>query len=173
MRVMGIDPGIKGAIAVLEVISFHPQDLKVKLISVRDFPLVKEIKNKSKNTTRNRLDLKSLAFQMELDSLDVKFAMIEDVGKRQTEADPLSAFAFGYATGAVSGMLASNGLQIEKVKPEVWKSFFGLTSDKKLSIQWASRLVPESIEHLTLAKHDGRAEAILLAYYAARFLRRK
>ena len=36
---------------------------------------------------------------MELDSLDVKYAMIEDVGKRQTEADPLSAFAFGYATG--------------------------------------------------------------------------
>ena len=48
MRVMGIDPGIKGAIAVLEVISFHPQDLKVKLVSVRDFPLVKEIKTNQK-----------------------------------------------------------------------------------------------------------------------------
>ena len=70
---------------------------------------------------------------------------------------------------AVSGMLASNSIQIEKVKPEVWKSFFWTFKRQKLSIKLADKLVPESIEHLTLAKHDGRAEAILLAYYAADF----
>lgn len=173
MKVMGIDPGIKGAFCVLELIG-NPNSIgkkEIKLIKVCDFPLYKEIKNKSKETTRNRIDLKSLALLIEMYLDDVAIVLIEDVGKRATEADPLSHFAFGYATGAVHGIVSAYGKTIEKIKPEVWKSSFGLSQDKKKSIELAKRLVPESKEFLTLSKHDGRAEAMLLAYFAAQNLR--
>lgn len=175
MKIIGVDPGIKGAFCVLEVLG-NPNSIgkrEVKLLFVSDFPLYKEIKNKLKETTRNRIDLKSLALLLEMNSQGVNLVLIEDVGKRATGADPLSHFAFGYATGAVHGIFSLIGIPIEKIKPEVWKAEFGLSSDKNKSIELAKRLVPESKEFLTLKSHDGRAEAILLAYLAAQKLRFK
>lgn len=167
MRVMGIDPGIKGAFAVIELL----KDGGLRLVTAQDFPILKEIKNKTKGTTRNRLDLSVLGNQLEVWSSGVKICLIEDVGKMATASDPLSAFAFGYATGAVNSLISFFGIKVEKMKPEIWKSYFALSSDKKKSIELALKLVPESKEFLTLLKHDGRAEAILLAYYAAKNVR--
>jgi hypothetical protein len=48
----------------------------------------------------------------------------------------------------------------------VWKRSLGLTSDKRASLDRARLMFPSA--DLRLAKHDGRAEALLLAHYAMR-----
>lgn len=175
IRVVGIDPGIKGAFCVLEISGTFKfgEKQSVKLITVQDFPLYKEVKSKIKNTTRNRIDLKALALQLEINLAGAKICLIEDVGKMPTKSDPLAAFAFGFSTGAVSALVAQANIPLEKIRPDVWKAQFGLTSDKSKSIALAKKLVPASAEFLTLTKHDGRAEAVLLAYFAATHLRFK
>ena len=58
-----------------------------------------------------------------------------------------------------------------KVKPQVWKKHFGLitkgltkTQRKHLSIELAKKLYPSVADQLTASK-DGRAEALLIARY--------
>jgi hypothetical protein len=61
-----------------------------------------------------------------------------------------------------------------KVKPQVWKKYFGLiskgltkTQRKHLSIELAKELFPSVALQLTASK-DGRAEALLIAEYMRR-----
>ena len=58
-------------------------------------------------------------------------------------------------------MLATAGFELVQVHPATWKKHFKLTSDKELSRALATRLFPAAPLHLK--KHDGRAEALLLA----------
>ncbi len=167
---MGIDPGIRGALCVLEV--YGPYQ-RPKLITVLDFPLKEVSKSKAKGTTATRIDLKALAFLIDAWSSGVKIALIEDVGTVGTNADPFSSFVFGFATGAVHGILSATDIQIEVIKPAVWKAGYGLTADKNKSIALAKKLIPECERYLTLKKHDGRSEAILLANFAAVNIRKK
>lgn len=161
IRVMGIDPGIKGAFCVLEL----KLGQKPTLITIKDFPLM-ELK-RANGTAKIRLDLPSLAFSLDMFSSNVGIALIEDVGAMTTQADPIRMFTFGFATGAVHGILGSIGIKVEAVRPEIWKAMMGLSKDKQRSFDLALKLYPEAAKYLTLKKHDGRAEALLLAHFAA------
>lgn len=153
---MGIDPGVKGAICIYD---------GVKIVDCFDMPTV-DITVKGKE--RKRLDILNLAFKIDAVAPLINFALIEDVGQVGTNADPFSSFVFGFATGAVHGVLTTCLIPVEKIKPSVWKAALGLSSDKDLSIEKAKRLIPDSSKYLTLKKHDGRAEAILLAFVASK-----
>lgn len=170
IRIIGIDPGIKGAFCVLEI--ENPAS-KPKLITIKDFPVISSIRNKATGAMKNNIDLPSLSFLLEQYSSEVKMALIEDVGRMQTQADPIRSFTFGFATGSVHGILASLGIKIEMVRPDVWKASLGLDSNKKKSLDLARRLYPESEKYINLMKHDGRAEALLLAHFAATHLKVK
>ena len=52
------------------------------------------------------------------------------------------------------------------VTPQAWKKAMKLTSDKKQSLAMARELWPNA--PLNFAKHDGRAEALLMAEYLRR-----
>ena len=76
----------------------------------------------------------------------------------------------GYAelTGYI---FAKTPEHFHKVKPQVWKKYFGLiskdltkTEKKHLSIDLAKKLFP-SVEGKLSASKDGRAEALLIARY--------
>jgi hypothetical protein len=160
--IIGVDPGVKGAVAVYDA---HAGSL----VRVFDMPTY-DIK--VKGNTRARIDFLSLALKIDAYSPMVAFALIEDVGQVGTNADPFSAFVFGFATGGVHGVLAACLIPIQKVKPSVWKAEMGLTANKAESIALAHKLVPESKSEIHLKKHDGRAEAVLLAAYAVRKLKK-
>lgn len=74
-----------------------------------------------------------------------------------------SSFAFGVGFGSLLGILRAMQIPIKLVTPAMWKRDMGLSSDKRASLDKARLLHPEA--ELCLAKHDGRAEAILLAHW--------
>jgi crossover junction endodeoxyribonuclease RuvC len=74
-----------------------------------------------------------------------------------------SSFSFGVGFGSILGVVQALHLPIEFVTPAVWKRGLGLASDKRASLDKARLLFPAA--DLRLAKHDGRAEALLLAHW--------
>lgn len=152
--IIGIDPGISGAIAFVS---------EGKFIAVYDLPT---IKIKSKNGTKNRIDLESFSLLIDSYSKDVLTAFIEEVGQIGTKADPFSSFVFGFSTGLVHGVLGAFSIPINTIRPNIWKAFLGLDSDKNKSMEKAIRLFPEAAKHLTRKMDHGRAEALLIAYFA-------
>jgi hypothetical protein len=161
---MGIDPGLNGAVAILDTSE------SLKIVTVFDIPTYEL---KVKGNKRKRTDIISLAFKIDSYSQLIKLALIEEVGQIGTKADPFSSFVFGFATGAVHGVLNACLIPVQTIRPDVWKASLGLSADKNKSIEKAKRLVTGSEEFLTLKKHDGRAEAILLAYLAYKHLGEK
>ncbi len=157
--IMGIDPGVTGAVAIIDYVTF-------KLVTVFDFPTEKNSKG------RSRIDFLKTAFLIDAYASLTVVALIEEVGQVGTNADPFSAFVFGFATGGVHGVLSACLIPIALVKPQVWKMDMGLSSNKEDSVARAISLFPnEAPKYLKLKKHHGRAEAILLAWYARKHLR--
>ena len=72
-----------------------------------------------------------------------------------------SSFKFGMAFGAAIAILERINCPWELVTPHKWKADMKLTSDKDLSLAMARELWPNAPLHLQ--KHNGRAEALLMA----------
>lgn len=86
-----------------------------------------------------------------------------------------SMFNFGCGFGWIQGILEALRFPYELVPPQRWKKAFGVTSDKHTSIRAAQRLFP-GVSLLASPRcrieNDGMAEALLLAEYARRNLGR-
>src|SRR5207253_1693340 len=74
----------------------------------------------------------------------------------------VSSFGFGRSVGVVHGVLAALGYPSTRIAPEVWKRQMNLIGAvKDASRTRALKYFPRA--PLDLKKHDGRAEALLLA----------
>ncbi|NVO06567.1 MAG: hypothetical protein HXX19_11835 [Rhodoferax sp.] len=71
---------------------------------------------------------------------------------------------FGVIRALVSGKVAPDGMTI--INPRDWKKLFGLGTDKNASRETALRLYPEA--PVKLVKHHNRAEAILIGHWLLR-----
>ena len=78
-----------------------------------------------------------------------------------------STFKFGKAYGVVIGVVAALKIPVHFVAPSVWKRHFGLSADKEEARARALQYWPERAELFARKKDHGRAEAALLARYAA------
>jgi hypothetical protein len=96
--------------------------------------------------------------------------VIEDVHGAPGQSAP-AAFNFGYGVGIIIGAAIAAGLELERVAPQVWKRALKVPADKRASRARASELLPAFSHLWPLAKHDGRAEAAMLALYAERYLK--
>ena len=171
LDVIGVDIGITGGIALLQGDTAR----------VWDFPTIERLVGKKK---RRRLDPNGLARLIGgvvlADYLDPDDAVAY---VERAHASPRmgvsSAFAFGECLGLVVGILAHLAVPIHFVNPEQWKRGMGLTKkgsrelgrneerDKHPSIDLARKLYPALHQQLNYAKHDGRAEALLIAHWGA------
>jgi crossover junction endodeoxyribonuclease RuvC len=147
--IVGIDPGLTGAIAVL-----GPGG---ELELLADLPIIRD----------GRLawvDAQGMTSIL-IDSLHGRpaRAVIERVSSMPKQG-VASAFTFGVGVGSLLALVQARYLPIELVTAAVWKRALGLSSDKRASLNKARLLYPTA--DLTLAKHDGRAEALLLAHWA-------
>ncbi len=149
MLILGIDPGLTGAMAILD--SDGAPELVADLPVIRDRSLA-------------WIDGGSLQSTL-LDALRgcPCRAVVERVSAMPRQG-VASSFAFGVGLGSILATLQTLHLPIELVTPAAWKLALGLGKDKRASIDKARLLFPTA--DLRLAKHDGRAEALLLAYYA-------
>lgn len=147
--IIAVDPGLTGAVAVLS-----PGG---ELECVADLPVIRD----------GRLSWidggRFTSFLIDASRGRLARAVVERVGAMPRQGIA-SAFNFGAGLGSVLSILQARHLPIELVTPAVWKRALGLTNDKHASLNRARLLFPTA--DLTLAKHDGRAEAILLAYWA-------
>ena len=153
---IGIDPGLNGALAVLA------SDGTIELLV--DLPVIRD---------------RSLAWidgaQLQSTLLDALRGRTARAVVERVSAMPkqgvASSFQFGVSFGSILSVLQTLQVRIELVTPCVWKRALGLSRDKHASLHKARLLFPSA--DLRLAKHDGRAEALLLAHYAQTRARRE
>jgi hypothetical protein len=74
-----------------------------------------------------------------------------------------STFQFGRAVGVITAVCELSRYPLHLVRPQAWKKHYHLSSDKGEALDMARMLWPEA--KLTLKKHIGRAEALLIAEY--------
>ena len=74
-----------------------------------------------------------------------------------------STFKFGMAYGAAISLAQRFNVHVNGVAPRIWKKALKLDSDKDTSLLLARELWPNA--PLARKKDNGRAEALLLAYW--------
>lgn len=146
--IIGIDPGISGAIAML---------IDNELMIVSDMPVLKP----GKKTIIDARELASL-LDSDYDGNPVH-VVIENVASRPNQGVS-SMFSLGHSAGMIEGVVAALGYPYSMIAPAKWKRKAGLLGkDKEASRALAKRLYPDA--DLRYKKHHGRAEAILIARY--------
>jgi hypothetical protein len=157
--VIGVDPGLTGAIAAIfpsGEIEFH------------DMPVLVSAKRSGKGKD-TQIDYAGLAHILRrYPARGEVMAIVEQVGVMPGEG-PTGAFKFGLCNGALFATLATLQIPYTKAIPQTWKRPFGLLkTEKDEARQKALQLFPQCIDHLNLKKHSGRADALLLAEYLRR-----
>ena len=147
--ILAIDPGIHGAFAWCEA-EF--------LIDLADMPTI-EVRGKHKIDTRAVCELMAMR--------DVSLVVIEQAQAMPGGQGITSAFNYGFGAGVLEGVAIGLGLPIEMIRPAVWKKASGTPADKGACRQMASRLWPGKAQDFRRVKDDGRADAALLARWAA------
>ena len=154
MLIVGIDPGITGAVAAVT-----PSGA---LQWVVDMP----IRDAGKRARKaNEIDGASLARLLRVYVADIGEVWIEEVSAMPGQGVS-SMFGLGDSRGCIRGVIEALGLSTQRVHPRAWKRSLGLDSDKDASRALAIRLYP-GCEALARKKDHNRAEAILLARYGA------
>lgn len=151
---IGIDPGLSGAIAALNVEEGE--------LYVYDMPTLEVTRN-----SKNKREISaSLLFDILRDHKSAELAILERVGAMPGQGVS-STFQFGRSVGIVEGVLASLGLPVKIVSPKVWQAGASVRGGKDGSRQRAIELFPRCANTFARKKDDGRADAALMAWYAA------
>lgn len=156
MLTLGIDPGLGGAFALY--------DIDGGLLDVQDVPVL-EARTSTRKIKRS-IDAYEAARMVDVWAKDIGLVMLEQVGVRPGEG-AVGAFSFGEGYGLVRGICIAHFLRVETVTPQVWKRAMGVKGDKDESRARASQLMPSQCGRWSLKKHDGRAEAALIAMFGA------
>lgn len=147
MVTIGIDPGIRGAVAVFE---------NGSLINVLDLPVVPE---------KGKLKIDAAALGALLHRLKPAKATLERVGAMPGQG-VTSMFNFGRTVGVIEGVLGALAIPVDLVPASLWKPALRVPVDKHSARHRASQLMPAGVHWWPLAKHDGRAEAALIGLWA-------
>ena len=151
MLLAGIDPGLSGAIAIY--------DTYTGTVETFDMP-VHEVMRGGK--TKRDVDGHTLADLLRAERLG--HAFIEQVSSMPRQGVS-GVFAFGKAFGVVIGVVCSVGVPHSFVTASAWKKHFKLPAAKDAARAKASQLFPAAADQWRLVKHDGRAEAALIALW--------
>jgi crossover junction endodeoxyribonuclease RuvC len=157
--VIGIDPGISGALAL------HSTD---GLMAVTDIPTV--AKGKGAGRVKNEVNPAALVSLLRewATYRDEVLVVVERVSSMPGQG-VASMMSLGDTVGCIRGVIAARGYAIEWVTPQRWKKHFGLPADKEFARAKAIQLYPEA--KLDRKKDHNRAEAILIARYGWEELR--
>jgi len=154
--IIGIDPGLGGAVAVL--------DANGTLGALADTPV---LTLKVQRGIRQVYDVPGMVELLRPYAGHQAHVLIE-------EAQPMpgqgtrSMLTIGFGYGLWIGILASLALPYSAVRPAVWKKAFSLGRDKEASRLRAQQLYPGA--DLRRKRDHGRAESSLLAHYGLRQL---
>ena len=153
MKIIGIDPGLSGGIAVLE---------NNKVLSIFDMPVMSEGKKNKRQL--NSAHLVSLIKENIKSNEDVAI-VVEQVNAMPGQG-VTSMFNFGQTLGAIKGVCAALELPIFFVRPSKWKKHFELiNSSKDSSRTKAIEMYPTLSAQLAKKKDVNKSDAILIARF--------
>ena len=153
MKIIGIDPGLSGAIAILE---------NNQVINIFEIPVMSEGK-KNKRQLNSAL-LVSLLRENINNSEEVA-VVVEQVNAMPGQG-VTSMFNFGQTFGAIKGICAALDLPIFFVRPSKWKKHFELiNSSKDSSRTKAIEMYPKLSNQLAKKKDVNKSDAILIARF--------
>lgn len=155
--VLGIDPGLHGAVALLlpESGTGH----------IWDTPSVKVKKGFEYLVG----DMRAILVDAMTISVGSGLIAYMEEGRIVPRGEAARNTAVAWrGIGLWEGLLAGMEIPYTKVAASVWKREFALTSDKNASRVMAQRLFPALAKDLTRVKDADRAEAALIAEYGSR-----
>ena len=153
MRIIGIDPGLSGGIAILE-------DNKVK--DMFDMPVMADGK---KNKRQLNSALLAQIVKDNIKDIEDTVIIVEQVNAMPGQG-VTSMFNFGQSFGAIKGICAAIGLPIFFVRPAKWKKYFELiNSSKDASRTKVIEMYPSIADKLSKKKDVNKSDAILIARY--------
>ena len=142
--ILGIDPGRKGALAVLDAASLR--------VTCHDLP-----------------DTTEALHALLCDLPVVRLAALERLHAGPQMSRRTVAVMFeGY--GILKGALAWRSIPTFDARPGEWKAALNIPADKTAARRRAAEFFPDDAHQWRLAKHDGRAEAALIAWYGRRWV---
>jgi len=158
VKIIGIDPGLSGAIAILE---------DKKVINLYEMPIMPEgKKNKRQLNSAQLVDI----IRNNLEKKDEIVVIVEQVNAMPGQG-VTSMFNFGQTFGAIKGICAALELPIFFVRPSKWKKYFELiNSSKDSSRTKVIEMYPTLSNQLSKKKDVNKSDAILIArfYYETR-----
>lgn len=136
---MGIDPGKKGAIAIL--------DTETMQVATTDMP----------DTTAALHDF--------IAGLPIIKKCVIEKPFYPAMIGITNATKIAQAYGTLMGALAWRDIPTAEVRPAKWKAAMDLSSSKAASREKANQLFPDNADQWTRVKDDGRAESALIAWW--------
>ena len=155
MIIIGIDPGISGAICFLK---------NGTILDVIDMPIMTDGKKNKKQVNGSQIynEIKKLINDNNKDSLKV---VVEQVSAMPGQG-VTSMFNFGQSFGILKGICAAMQLPIYFVRPAKWKKYFNLiNAEKDASRTRAIEIFPYYSSNLSKKKDSNKADAILIASF--------
>ena len=153
MIIFGIDPGVSGAISVLE---------NKKVIEVFEMPTM--IDGKKSKRQVNGAQVTNI-IKEKLDKNKEIIVVVEHVNAMPGQG-VTSMFNFGQSFGVIKGICSALSLPIYFVRPVKWKKHFNLIkTNKDASRTKVIEIYPEISSKLSRKKDSNKADAILIARY--------
>ena len=153
MRIFGIDPGIAGAIAILD---------EKKIIDVIDLPTMADGKKNKKQLNSAHL---SQYISSNIININKTVVVVEQVNAMPGQG-VTSMFNFGQTFGAIKGVCAALKLPIFFVRPSKWKKHFELiNSSKDASRTKVIEMYPTLSGQLARKRDVNKSDAILIAKF--------
>ena len=150
----GIDPGVSGAISVLE---------NKKIIEVFDMPTMIAGKKNKKQVNGSQV-ANIIKERLNKDKKET-IVVVEHVNAMPGQG-VTSMFNFGQSFGVIKGICSALNLPIYFVRPTKWKKYFNLIkTNKDASRTKVIEAYPEISSQLSRKKDSNRADAILIARY--------
>lgn len=153
---VGIDPGLTGAVAII---------WPTGTAGLWDTPTIVRSDPRKIRRECNAAQMVDILRPL----ADGAVAAIEQVHSMPKQG-AASTFTFGTGYGTWLGILAALGIPYDRVTPRTWqKAVMGsVPPGKGASVAVALQLFPELAGCLTLKKHEGRADALLIAEWRRR-----
>ena len=153
MIIIGIDPGINGAISIIE---------NKKIIEVYDTPTM--IDGKKNKRQINGAQVTNI-FKERLNGEKEVVVVVEHVNAMPGQG-VTSMFNFGQSFGVIKGICSALSIPIYFVRPAKWKKYFNLIkTNKDASRTKVIQAYPEISNQLSRKKDSNKADAILIARY--------
>lgn len=157
MLVLGLDPGVQGAFALLgDDGVILPDDLPVHLAQ-----------HGQRAIKRHELDLHSL--RLVLQQHVITHAYVERVTARPGQG-VTGVFRFGEAFGLLTGLLVGLSVPLTFIAPKIWQRAHGVGPSPDAARQRAVQLYPQVALQLARKRDCNRADALLIADYSRRQL---